>query len=459
MQGLATELSSGLWRSNLDVTFDEAKRLVAVVRSGPRAVALAQHPLRNSKMSPARLAGLAAALDHLSSADGFVKWQELASVIRNDGLLELRENRSVVLRSMLVHAPVYVWKKPGRAATEGDTLIAARLPDADAVLMSVVDAMRALESTRAGDLRRKLDNLQLDSMLRVASRPRDRQLVRAVVAKLVGPTLAASAGMGSESGSRRETFRRAMDRVDQSLTSMPEIEERTTAEMDEARRAALERAAAADDLANKYESLGRANWQTKMSEHADAQRKLAESLSLHSARGVLNLRKRIAKALTIVRRVVPSVVPRRRVVPSVVSHRRATVHLSVACLTSCVLLHLSVAYCSQAKLSIDHRDRGRPAPYLIVYNDLKEKVAALSALTGARADPHRRSLELQLIDKVTYEWISKKLASNDLAGEPIVVSRSWLNKHKIELAITSRKIAKIDLPSEVRAARRAQRTS
>ena len=122
------------------------------------------------------------------------------------------------------------------------------------------------------------------------------------------------------------------------------------------------------------------------------------------------------------------------------------------------MLHLFVAYCSQAKLSIDHRDRGRPAPYLIVYNDLKEKVAALSALTGARADPHRRSLELQLIDKVTYEWISKKLASNDLAGDPIVVSRSWLNKHKIELAITSRKIAKIDLPSEVRAARRAQRT-
>ena len=140
------------------------------------------------------------------------------------------------------------------------------------------------------------------------------------------------------------------------------------------------------------------------------------------------------------------------------SRRRATVHLSVTCLTSCILLHLFVAHCSQAKLSIDHRDRGRPAPYLIVYNDLKEKVAALSALTGARADPHRRSLELQLIDKVTYEWISKKLASNDLAGEPIVVSQSWLKKHKIELAITSRKIAKIDLPSEVRAARRAQRT-
>ena len=152
-------------------------------------------------------------------------------------------------------------------------------------------------------------------MLRVTSRPRDRQLVRAVVAKLVGPTLAASADIGSKSGSRRETFRRAMDRVDQSLTSMPEIEARTTAEMDEAGRAALERAAAADDLANKYESLERANWQTKMSEHADAQRKLAESLSLHSVRGVLNLRKRIAKALASVRRVVPSVVPRRPVMP------------------------------------------------------------------------------------------------------------------------------------------------
>ena len=62
---------------------------------------------------------------------------------------------------------------------------------------------------------------------------------------------------------------------------------------------------------------------------------------------------------------------------------------------------------------MDHRDRGRPAPYLLVYNDVKENVAALSALTGARADPHRRSLELQLTDKVTYAWIWGLVPSRD----------------------------------------------
>ena len=79
--------------------------------------------------------------------------------MRDDGLLELRENRSAVLRSMLAHAPVYVWMSPGRSSTEGDTLIAARLPDAGAVLVSIVGMMRTLDSARAGDLRRKLGNL------------------------------------------------------------------------------------------------------------------------------------------------------------------------------------------------------------------------------------------------------------------------------------------------------------
>ena len=127
--------------------------------------------------------------------------------------------------------------------------------------------------------------------------------MRAVVAKLVGPTLAASAGAGSESRSRRELFNRAMARVDESLTSIPEIEERALAEMDAARRKALERAAAADDLANKYGNLGRESWQTQMSAHADAQRKLAEALAPHSVRGADTLRKRVAKALASVRRV------------------------------------------------------------------------------------------------------------------------------------------------------------
>jgi hypothetical protein len=70
-----------------------------------------------------------------------------------------------------------------------------------------------------------------------------------------------------------------MARVDESLTSIPEIEERALAEMDAVRRKALESAAAADDLANKYGSLGRESWQTQMLAHADAQRKLAEALA------------------------------------------------------------------------------------------------------------------------------------------------------------------------------------
>ena len=102
----------------------------------------------------------------------------------------------------------------------------------------------------------------------------------------------------------------------------------------------------------------------------------------------------------------------------------------------------------QAKLSIDHRNRGHPQPYLLVYSDLKERVGALSALTSARADPRRRSLELQLIGKVTYDWIAKQLGSQQLGGEPISVSASWLIKHRKELAITATKIAKIDLPTE-----------
>ena len=71
----------------------------------------------------------------------------------------------------------------------------------------------------------------------------------------------------------------------------------------------------------------------------------------------------------------------------------------------------------QAKLSIDHRNRGHPQPYLLVYSDLKERVGALSALTSARADPRRRSLELQLIGKVTYDWIAKQLGSQQLGGD------------------------------------------
>ena len=102
----------------------------------------------------------------------------------------------------------------------------------------------------------------------------------------------------------------------------------------------------------------------------------------------------------------------------------------------------------QAKLSIDHRNRGHPQPYLLVYSDLKERVGALSALTSARADPRRRSLELQLIGKVTYDWIAKQLGSQQLGGEPISVSASWLKKHRKEVAITATKIAKIDLPTE-----------
>ena len=48
---------------------------------------------------------------------------------------------------------------------------------------------------------------------------------------------------------------------------------------------------------------------------------------------------------------------------------------------------------------------------------------------------------------VVYEIISKKLASGDLSGEPIVVTESWLCKHKNELGITARKLRRTTSPA------------
>ena len=439
MGDIAVLLAPGLWRSNLNVSWAEARRLVTGVMRGRRGVVHGKHPLRNSKMAPERLASLDAALGALESSTGFIRWEEVARAISDGGIRDGHEFRSSTLRSICLHAPVYIYHKPGAAVTESQTLIAARLPDADGVLLSVVRELRDIDSKTQLDLKTKLESLHLDAMLRLASRPRDRQLLRAALVKIAGPTLAAGAGLGSTSGSRRETFRRAIARVDEPLGSMSDIEQRAKDDMEAARCLALERAAASGELANKYESLGRTKWVAEMAKHAESQRRRAEALSLGSAGGTHALNIRIRKALLEVCLV------------AVVRRWRMHHHALLVAQRPPLLCHRfdSITLCWQDKLSIDHRDRGHPKPYLVVYTDLKERIAALSALTGARADPRRRSLELQLIDKVTYEWIAKQLGSKQLGGEPIFVSASWLKKHRRAVAITATKIAKIDLPSEI----------
>ena len=249
-------------------------------------------------MTHDRLVGLDAALQALHGADGFIRWQEVAHAISPDGLRDLKEHRSSTVRSLCLHAPIYVYvKKPGMVVTESSTFIAARLEHADGVLVSIVRELRDAEMKTKEDLQSKLSNLQLDAMLRLVSRPRDRQLVRATLAKIVGPTLAASSGDGSTSGARRSTFRRAIERVDESLGSMANIEERVMNEMESERRTALERAASADSLANKYESLNRTKWVDEMTKHAESQRRRAEALSLGSVGGTNVLNIRTKKAL------------------------------------------------------------------------------------------------------------------------------------------------------------------
>ena len=240
-------------------------------------------------MTHDRLVGLDAALQALHGADGFIRWQEVAHAISPDGLRDLKEHRSSTVRSLCLHAPIYVYVKPGMVVTESSTFIA--------VLVSIVRELRDAEMKTKEDLQSKLSNLQLDAMLRLVSRPRDRQLVRATLAKIVGPTLAASSGDGSASGARRSTFRRAIERIDESLGSMANIEERVMNEMESERRTALERAASADSLANKYESLNRTKWVDEMTKHAESQRRRAEALSLGSVGGTNVLKIRTKKAL------------------------------------------------------------------------------------------------------------------------------------------------------------------
>ena len=248
-------------------------------------------------MTHNRLVGLGAALQALHGADGFIRWQEVAHAISPDGLRDLKEHRSSAVRSLCLHAPIYVYVKPGMVVTESSTFIAARLEHADGVLVSIVRELRDAEMKTKEDLQSKLSNLQLDAMLRLVSRPRDRQLVRATLAKIVGPALAASSGDGSTSGARRSTFRRAIERIDESLGSMANIEERVMNEMESERRTALERAASADSLANKYESLNRTKWVDEMTKHAESQRRRAEALSLGSVGGTNVLKIRTKKAL------------------------------------------------------------------------------------------------------------------------------------------------------------------
>ena len=268
-----------------------------LVKSGRRDAVHSRHPLRNPRMDVERLRALDAALGLLESSDGFITWQAVACAISDDGIRGCNDRRSSTIRSLCVHAPVYVYVTPGLAITESQTRIAARLPDADGVLLSVVAELREIETKTERELKTKLDNLHLDAMLRLASRPRDRQLLRAALGKILGPTWAAEAGLGSSSGGRRETFRRAIARVDESLGSMSDVEKRARDDMETARRTALERAAASDELANKYESLGRTKWVDEMTKHAESQRRRAESLSLESPLGINTLQMRTTRAL------------------------------------------------------------------------------------------------------------------------------------------------------------------
>ena len=193
------------------------------------------------------------------------------------------------------------------------------------------------------------------------------------------------------------------------------------------------------ELELEFEFNATAELELELVNSSVALRRRAEALSLGSAGGTHALNIRIRKALLEVCLV------------AVVRRWRMHHHALLVAQRPPLLCHRfdSITFCWQDKLSIDHRDRGHPKPYLVVYTDLNERIAALSALTGARADPRRRSLELQLIDKVTYEWIAKQLGSKQLGGEPIFVSASWLKKYRRAVAITATKIAKIDLPSEI----------